>query len=264
MSLQVISSVIAFVNKHPWILIGIKIVFIAIIIFGVAQFFRRIINTYVAKNISPEADMLITKAIWYISVLFFGLTVLNELGFSITTLVGAAGVMGIGISFAAQTSLSNIISGIFTLAERRFRVGDTVKDNVFTGKIVAIDLLSLSVKTPDNTLIRVPNEYVIKNIVRNVTYYKERRLDLLVRIHPEEDIDQVKDLIRKTLTGEKIILSSPAISVSVGAMHLFSTDIVVWVWVQTRDFANAYEPLALKLHAACKNNGMSVAITQTN
>jgi len=41
-------------------------------------------------------------------------------------LLGAAGVIGVAIGFASQTSVSNIISGFFLLLERPFSVGDII------------------------------------------------------------------------------------------------------------------------------------------
>jgi small-conductance mechanosensitive channel len=48
---------------------------------------------------------------------------LHQLGVDLSILLGAAGILTVAIGFASQTSASNIISGLFLVAERPFVVG---------------------------------------------------------------------------------------------------------------------------------------------
>ena len=78
------------------------------------------------KRLSPQALLVIRKAISYgVSVLVI-ITVLQQFGFKLTALLGAAGIAGIAIGFAAPTSLSNMISGLFLIWEKPFQVGDVI------------------------------------------------------------------------------------------------------------------------------------------
>ena len=76
---------------------------------------------------------------------------------------GTAGIAGIAIGFASQTSVSNIISGIFLISERPFSVGDQIQVGTTKGIILSIDLLSVKLRTFENQLIRIPNESLIKS-----------------------------------------------------------------------------------------------------
>ena len=57
----------------------------------------------------------------FYAVLSLGvISALRELGFELNALLGAAGVMTVAIGFAAQTSTSNLIAGLFLIGERPF------------------------------------------------------------------------------------------------------------------------------------------------
>ena len=69
------------------------------------------------KKLTPQASMLLRKGIFYTGSIFIIISILYQLGFKLTALLGAAGIAGIAIGFAAQTSVSNIISGLFLISE---------------------------------------------------------------------------------------------------------------------------------------------------
>ena len=97
---------------------------------------------------------------------FFVLAVIYVLGIfniKITALLGAAGIAGVAIGFAAQTSFSNIISGFFILSEKSLKIGDYITIKDVSGTVDSIDMLSVKIKTPDNQMVRVPNETIIKD-----------------------------------------------------------------------------------------------------
>jgi small-conductance mechanosensitive channel len=52
---------------------------------------------------------------------------LGKLGVKLTGLLTAAGIFTVALGFAAQTSSSNVISGVFLLIDRPFSINDTVK-----------------------------------------------------------------------------------------------------------------------------------------
>ena len=76
--------------------------------------------------------------------------------------------------FASQTSVSNIISGIFLISEQPFQVGDLIKVGETKGVVLSIDLLSIKLRTFDNQLVRIPNENLIKNELSNITRFPIR------------------------------------------------------------------------------------------
>lgn len=125
----------------------------------------------------------------------------------------AAGIAGIAIGFASQTSISNIISGLFLISEKPFAVNDVIKAGDTTEIVLSIDLLSIKMRTFDNLYIRVPNEKIIKEELTNVTRFPIRRLNIDISVAYKEDLARVKERFE----SEGIEIPFPHISVYAGS-----------------------------------------------
>lgn len=117
-------------------------------------------------GVDPLLAGLIHKTIMYSLVFFVFTIVIQQLGFNIATFLAAAGVLGVAIGFAAQTSMSNIISGIFLLIEKPFNYNDTVLvDNKVTGTVKDINLFAVILKTAEGKTVRVPHTKMLQSII---------------------------------------------------------------------------------------------------
>ena len=67
-------------------------------------------------HVSEHAGHILRKAVFYLGSILLLVTVLGELGMDLTALIATAGVATVAVGFAAQTSLSNLISGLFLLS----------------------------------------------------------------------------------------------------------------------------------------------------
>jgi len=103
-------------------------------------------------------------------------------------LLGAAGILTVAPGFASQTSASNLVSGLFMIAEHPFGVGDTIRLGSIAGEVPSIDLLSVNLRTPDNLYVRIPNETMIKSEITNLTRFPIRRLDLEIGVAYKENL----------------------------------------------------------------------------
>ena len=91
---------------------------------------------------------------------------LTSLGFNITPLLTGAGILGLAISFGAQTLVKDLISGFFILFENQFNVGDTIKIDTFEGIVYKITFRTTILKNKDNNFIYIPNSNTQKVIVK--------------------------------------------------------------------------------------------------
>src|SRR5260221_5605461 len=127
----------------------------------------KILAELCTKHLSQHAGVLVGRIIFYGGLLLIFVTVLQELGFNVVALLGAAGVLGVALGFASQTSVSNIISGFFLLMERPFSVSDIIKSGDVVVVVESIDLISVRVRTLDNKMVRLRNEMVLKHYLVN-------------------------------------------------------------------------------------------------
>ncbi|MCG8607282.1 mechanosensitive ion channel family protein [bacterium] len=160
-----------------WVGIGIRLA--VIIVIGIPGVFllSKWLRGYISKKHSPQHGLIVGKIVLYSGLIIILFSLLNELGFKLTHLVAAAGVTGVIVGFAAQTSVSNIISGFFLIAERPFIVGDAITVGSTTGEVLSIDMLSIKLRTFENKFVRMPNETILKSEVTNITHFPIRRVD---------------------------------------------------------------------------------------
>ncbi|MCJ7673797.1 MAG: mechanosensitive ion channel, partial [Sedimentisphaerales bacterium] len=149
----------------------IRIILLVAVGFPLLLFVSSLAGRAAKKRFTAQTSMLIRKAIFYFGSILIIMTVLYQMEFKLTAILGAAGIAGIAIGFASQTSISNIISGLFLISEKPFAVGDLIQIGDTKGIILSIDLLSVKLRTFDNQYIRIPNETLIKNQVTNVTRF---------------------------------------------------------------------------------------------
>ncbi|MEQ9401323.1 MAG: mechanosensitive ion channel family protein [Longimicrobiales bacterium] len=183
----------------------------ALLVLGLpaAWLVTRWVRSYVISLGNPQKALVAGKVIFWPLVLVILVSVLRELGFSLGPLLGAAGILGIALGFASQTSVSNIISGFFLLAEEPFKVGDVIDVDGITGSVLTIDTLSVKIRTFDNRMVRIPNETLVKSRFTNITRFPIRRLDVLVGVAYKEDLRRVREILLDVANGNPLVLMEP-------------------------------------------------------
>jgi small-conductance mechanosensitive channel len=158
---------------------------------------------------SPHATAILRKLLFYLGSVAILATIFIELGFDLTGVLATAGIATVAVGFAAQTSLSNIISGLFLIGEKPFQIGDLIRANDILGVVHSIDLLSIKLRTLDNLYIRIPNESMIKNPLTNVTHFPIRRMDIDIGVAYKEDAGRVMEILKELAKTNPYALDQP-------------------------------------------------------
>ncbi|MFT5472518.1 MAG: small-conductance mechanosensitive channel [Candidatus Promineifilaceae bacterium] len=190
----------------------------------------------VARFSSEQNAMVLQKASTYgLSALLLVLA-LRELGFNLSALLGAAGIFGVAIGFASQTSLSNFISGLFLVGEKPFQIGDVLQVGDTVGAVHSIGLLSTQLRTFDNKAVRIPNESLIKSPFTNITRYPIRRFDVDVGVAYKEDIRHVLDILKDIADKNPHSLDEPEPVIIFKGFGDSSLNILFGIWFAKADF----------------------------
>lgn len=107
---------------------------------------------------------IIGKIFSYVAIFVILAAALHECGINVSALLGAAGVVGIAVGYAAKSSIANVISGFFLMLERPFEVGDTLVVEEVEGKVVAVNLFAVTLQM-SNGVVRIPHEKLLKSII---------------------------------------------------------------------------------------------------
>lgn len=210
------------------------------------------------KHSTAQASMLGYKIVNYGGTLIIILAVLNQLNFKISTFLGAAGILGVAVGFASQTSLSNLISGVFLIWEKPFEVEDVIRVNGITGVVDEIDLLSTKIRTFDNTLVRIPNENMIKTEVTTITRYSIRRFDINIGVAYKEDVGQVIQILQEVADKNPFCLDEPDPLVLFLGFGESSLNFLFGVWFSKTDFVALRNSIQREILERFREEGIEI------
>ena len=218
-------------------LLGVLLILFALML--VYKLVTRSIKKIPEKKLPAHRSIILLKFIKYIYYAILIMFILSLFGIKLSAIWGAAGVAGIAIAFAAQTSVSNIISGVFVIVEKTLKIGDLINVAGETGVVDTIGLLSVKVHTLDNQMIRIPNSTIINCTLRNTSYFDKRRLDVKVSVSYETDMQTALDTLAKAPKYCKCDLQDPAPLVWFDGFGDSGINMTLAVWFKKEDFLNA-------------------------
>lgn len=221
-----------------------------------------LLSRYVRRRLllkyTQHQALLASRTVLYLSLGFVFVSVLDELGFKLSHLLGAAGIIGVAVGFASQTSISNVISGLFLIAERSFEVDDVVSVNGITGQVLSIDMLSVKIRTFDNKFVRIPNETIIKSELTNITRFPIRRLEIDVGVAYKEDIGRVRDVLLEVAQNEPLCLNEPEPMVVIKGFGSSSIDLQLLVWATKADYLTVKNALTEAIKRRFDEQGIEI------
>ncbi|WP_296806962.1 mechanosensitive ion channel domain-containing protein, partial [Thiocapsa sp.] len=83
--------------------------------------------------------------------------------------LAGAGIDGIALALAAQSTVENLLGGVTLFADRPFRVGDQIRFGTSSGIVESIGPRSTRIRGADGTLTSVPNADLAKTQLVNVS-----------------------------------------------------------------------------------------------
>jgi small-conductance mechanosensitive channel len=218
-------------------------VFIIIVILMSGWLIARVSSRWLARVVEDRLDlhrgMLVRRFTYYLIMAIALVTALNEAGINLSVVIGAAGVASVAIGFASQTSMSNLISGVFVIIEKPFMVGDTIKIGSTIGEVATMGLLSTMLKTPDNTLVRIPNESLMKSEITNITRFSTRRFEFVLTLPHGIELKKAKDMSLACMDKIPTVLKDPKPSVVHKAFLENSIQFTVYGWARSDKLGEA-------------------------
>ena len=232
----------------------------ALVVFGVPAILlvSRWVQRWVTYNSTPQRGLVVGRLLTYAGLLGLAVTVLAQLGFNLAPLLGAAGILGIAFGFASQTSVSNLISGFFIMGEQPFVVGDVVQVAGREGTVLSIDMLSVKLRTFDNTFIRIPNETLVKSEVVTMTRFPVRRINVYLGVAYKEDLERVKSVLFDTARANPDILMEPEPVFVFKGFGDSSLDILFGAWTVREKWLQAKNAIHIEIKRALDDAGIEI------
>ncbi len=255
------NSIESIIGRENWD-IALRVGALVLIAIPVCFILSRVVGKVSRKKLGEHTGVLIQKLLLYVGLIAVFITILLELGFNLGALLGAAGIMSVAVGFASQTSLSNIISGIFLYGEKPFAVGDVIRVGGTTGIVLSIDLLSVKLRQFDNQLIRIPNETMIKTEVANITKFPVRRLDINVGVAYDSSIDKVVRALREVADKNPFSLDEPPPIIVFQGFGDSSLNFMIGAWCVREQFLDLKNSLTRDIKDKLDQEGIEIPFPQ--
>ena len=240
----------------------IQFVFILSVISLSFKILNSIVKKITVKKCSLQIQHIIDKGIRYAGFAVMVLTVFHRLGIDIRALLGAAGIAGVAIGFAAQTSISNIISGLFVITERAFRINDVIEVEGTIGTVQSINLLSVILKTFDSQYVRIPNETIIKANLINYSQFPYRRVKTELGVAYGTDLRKLEQILLSVAKNNAFIIDDPAPSILWTSFSTSSIDLTLMAWTKIEDFVNLRNSLFVEIDERLKQENIEIPFQQ--
>jgi small-conductance mechanosensitive channel len=222
----------------------------------------RILGKTVEKSMTDRFDRhkgtLARKITTYLILLSVLMVVLSTFGIRLSGLLAAAGLFSVALGFAAQTSVSNAISGFFLLMEKPFAVDDVIDVEGAVGIVLSMDMLSTKLRTFDNLYLRIPNETILKSKVKTITKYSIRRIDIDFSIAYREKISCAKEVVTNFVKAHPLVLEDPAPQVFTLSMGDSGINLKARVWINRQNYINAVDQLNQGIKDALDEAGIEI------
>lgn len=235
---------------------------IAILIFFIAyKVIKHLVRKAATKTLQPTAVNIITKAITYIFYVIIVMYILGLFGIKLSAIWGAAGIAGVAIGFAAQTSVSNLISGLFVVTDKAMKAGDFIEVAGISGTVESIGIISVKIKTVDNQMIRIPNSTIINSNLVNYSTNENRRYVFEFSVDYGTDLDKALEIV-KTVPARcpTVILDNPDLAPAAFWTTLGASGIngVLCVWFNKADLWATKTKICSELVKTFNENGINI------
>ncbi len=165
-----------------------------------------------ASSLDANLREVLARAAKALLTLLALLISLSLMGIDITALSVFSGALAVGLGFGLQKIASNYVSGFILLLDRSVQLGNLIAlDDGTSGTISCITTRYSVLKTLGGTEVIIPNEYLVSNIIRNLSYTDKRvRIAVQIQVGYETDIEKlIPDLVQLALQNPRILPSPP-------------------------------------------------------
>lgn len=133
------------------------------------------------------------RSLGKVVLIIIGLLLTLNVFIDIGPILGAAGILGLAVSFGAQSLVKDVISGFFYLLEGQFAVGDVIEVAGKSGVVERMTLRMVVLRDAQGTVHMIPNGQI--TTVSNMTR-KWSRAVVDVGVAYDTDVDRALAIFR--------------------------------------------------------------------
>lgn len=231
---------------------------------------RRLYDAFVALFVPKKAQsgttmLLLKNAVSFITAFIGLLFILTAWGVDSVTLLASVGLIGLVVSFGAQSIVEDIISGLFLIIEKQFAVGDIIIIDDFRGKVMEIGLRTTKFLDLANADLKIVNNSQVKNVINASVNASTAVTE--VGFSYETDLEKVEGLIATDFIPTfkqkyASILEGDVAYVGVSSLGESSVNIKLSAKVKETDRPKTIRLLNREFKLFCDRHGIDIPFPQ--
>jgi MscS family membrane protein len=165
---------------------------------GCAEIIRYYLEKVSAKTDTKLDDQLVpivVKALKILIVTMSVLIVLQNFGYSITSILASLGIGGVAVALASKDTVENIFGSIVVFSDKPFQLGDWVIVGDVEGTIEEVGIRSTKIRRFDNALVSLPNSKLTTSAIINFSRMEKRRIKFRLGIGYSSTSDQIRAMV---------------------------------------------------------------------
>lgn len=219
---------------------GVKII-IAIAIFIVGKWVAKKATGFLgarmnASNVDITVSKFVQNILYYIAMVVIIIAALGQIGIQTASFVAIIAAAGLAVGLALQGSLANFAAGVLLILFRPIKVGDFAEVAGVAGVIQNISIFSTTLTTGDNKTIIAANASVMGSNIVNYSTQATRRVDLVIGVSYDSNIEQVKTILKDIADSDERVLKDKDVMIGVVELGDSSVNLVFRPWVNSADY----------------------------
>ncbi|MBQ7642129.1 MAG: mechanosensitive ion channel [Acholeplasmatales bacterium] len=219
---------------------GVKVI-LAIIVLIISFKIINLLSKKITKHLEKrKADATLSRALVNVTrislKILIVLCLVGFLGVQTSSIAAVITSAGVGIGLAIQGTLSNFAGGVILIVMRPFKLDDFIIAQGEKGTVEDIKLFYTTLRTPDNRVVYIPNGSLANGVIVNNSVKETRRLDIVMQVSYDTNIELAKNLLKKCMTNNDLVLKDQPIFAEVSEYGNSSINITTRCWVKNKDY----------------------------
>lgn len=191
-----------------------------------------------SRKIDNAAASFVTSVVSLVAYVALILILIATLGFSTESIIAAFSSVMLAIALGLQNTLASLANGILLIFTKPFKAGDFVDVGGTSGTVKEIKLFSVKIVTSDNLTIVIPNNTVFGSTIINYSKMPLRRIDLVVPVSYNTDVQKVKAIVRALIEKDERIAKDPTPFFRLTEYGASSLNFTLRVWAPSAEYWN--------------------------
>ena len=256
-----IEKIVPIVSEYA-ILYGVKLI-VALLIFVVGKWVANkfcclLMASMNKKGVDPTLSQFVKNILYYLLLIIVIIAALGQLGIQTASFVAIVGAAGLAIGLALQGSLANFAAGVLMILFRPIKVGDFVEVSGVAGSVSEISIFATTLLTGDNKTVIIANADVTGGNITNFSTQATRRVDLVVGVAYDANIEQVKNELKALASADDRILKDKDVTIGVSELADSSVNLVFRPWVNAADYWGVRFDLNEKIKSRFQEVGIGI------